>query len=93
MFWKNKKKEIDNGFILLNSNIKMSDQNGSEKDKQIKMIKFSIEELQLIKNLQPLIEEKLDDIVDLFYKNLRVEESLQTLINDNRNYGTNRHIF
>lgn len=83
MFWKNKKKEIDNGIILLNSNIKMSIQNGSEIDKQIKMINFSIEELQLIKNLQPLIEEKIDDIVDLFYKKLRVEDSLQTIINDN----------
>ncbi|MEY9978191.1 protoglobin domain-containing protein [Lysinibacillus sp. RC79] len=83
MFWKNKKKEIDNGFILLDSNIKMSIQNGSEKDKQIKMINFSIEELQVIKNLQPLIEENIDDIVDLFYKNLRLEESLLTLINNN----------
>lgn len=83
MFWNNKKKEIDNGIILLNSNIKMSVQNGSEIDKQIKMINFSIEELQLIKNIQPLIEEKIDDIVDLFYKKLRVEDSLQTIINDN----------
>lgn len=47
MFWKNKKKEIDNGFILLKSNIKMSIQKGSEKDKQIKMINFSIEELHI----------------------------------------------
>ncbi|GAB0167541.1 hypothetical protein LSPCS325_09780 [Lysinibacillus sp. CTST325] len=57
MYWKNKKKEIDNGFILLKNNIKMNVQHGSEIEKQIKMINFSIEELHEIKNLQPFIEE------------------------------------
>ncbi|WP_156304600.1 protoglobin domain-containing protein [Lysinibacillus sp. FJAT-14745] len=81
MFWKIKKKEINNAFILLDNNIKMKIQSGSEIEKQIKMINFSIEELQVIKNLQPFIKEEIDDIVDLFYKNLSLEESLQTLIN------------
>ena len=65
MFWKSKKKEIDNGIILLENNIKIDIQNGSEVEKQITMIHFSIGELQVIKNLQPFVEEKIDDIVNL----------------------------
>ncbi|SKB30565.1 Protoglobin [Lysinibacillus sp. AC-3] len=83
MFWKSKKKEIENGIILLESTIKMDIQKGSEVEKQITMLHFSIEELQVIKNLQPFVEEKIDDIVNLFYKNLSLEESLLTLINNN----------
>ncbi|MFE3574263.1 protoglobin domain-containing protein [Lysinibacillus sp. NPDC059133] len=83
MFWKSKEKEIENSIILLDRTIKMDIQNGSEIEKQITMLHFSIEELQIIKNLQPFVEEKIDDIVDLFYKNLSLEESLLTLINNN----------
>ncbi|KOS60632.1 globin-coupled sensor protein, partial [Lysinibacillus sp. FJAT-14222] len=83
MFWKNKSKKVDHDIILLDSNIKMNIQHDSEIEKQIKMINFSIEELQVIKSLLPFIEEKIDDIVDCFYKNLELEESLLTLINNN----------
>ncbi|MDM5246641.1 MULTISPECIES: globin-coupled sensor protein [unclassified Lysinibacillus] len=83
MFWKNKNKQIDHAFILLDSNIKMNIQNGSEIEKQIKMIHFSIEELQVLKNLQPFIVEKIDDIVDYFYKSLALEDSLLRLITNN----------
>ncbi|MFT9819597.1 protoglobin domain-containing protein [Lysinibacillus sp. NPDC056185] len=83
MFWKSKEKEIGNGHLLLDSNIKMNIQYGSDIEKQIKMINFSMAELQVIKNLQPFIKEEIDDIVDRFYRNLSLEESLQTLINKN----------
>lgn len=42
MFRKSKEKEIGNGILLLDSNIKMNIQIGSEIEKQIKMINFSI---------------------------------------------------
>lgn len=83
MRWKNKNIQIDNDIILLNSNIMMNIQNGSEIEKQIKMIDFSIEDLQVIKNLQPFIEKEIDDIVDRFYNNLELEDSLLTLIKKN----------
>jgi heam-based aerotactic trancducer len=83
MRWKNKNIQIDNDIILLNSNIMMDIQNGSEIEKQIKMINFSIKDLQVIKNLQPFIEEEIDDIVDHFYNNLELEDSLLTLIKKN----------
>ena len=83
MRWKYKNIQIDNGIILLDSNIMMDIQNGSEIEKQIKMINFSIKDLQVIKNLQPFIEEEIDDIVDHFYNNLELEDSLLTLIKKN----------
>lgn len=83
MFWKSKKKEIENSTILLDSTIKMDIQSGSEIGKQITMLHFSIEELHVIKNLQPFVEENIDEIVNLFYKNLSLEETLLTLINNN----------
>lgn len=83
MRWKNKNIQIDNDIILLNNNIMMNIQNGSEIEKQIKMIDFSIEDLQVIKNLQPFIEKEIDDIVDRFYNNLELEDSLLTLIKKN----------
>ncbi|TYS13527.1 hypothetical protein FZC78_21450 [Rossellomorea vietnamensis] len=51
--------------------------------KQLNMIGMSEEDLFYIKSLQPSVRENLDDIVDQFYKNLSIEESLLNIINDN----------
>lgn len=75
MFWKSKKKEIENGIILLESTIKMDIQKGSEVEKQITMLHFSIEELQVIKNLQPFVEKK-SMILLIFFTRISVWKNL-----------------
>jgi len=55
----------------------------SDLEKQLKMIDFQTEDLSILKSLQPLIEEHIDEIVSQFYKNLEHEGSLMTIIQDN----------
>lgn len=50
---------------------------------QLKMIGMTEDDLCYIKNLQPFVRENLENIVDQFYKNLSIEESLLHIINDN----------
>lgn len=50
---------------------------------RVKMIGLSERDLKIIQELQPFVMEKIDLIVDKFYKNLENEPSLITIINDN----------
>lgn len=74
--------EIRN-FATPNHNIQLNVSSGSDIQNQMKMIDFSIEDLQVINRLQPIIEENIDDIVNRFYKNLENEESLLRLVHHN----------
>nr|WP_249306195.1 globin-coupled sensor protein [Lederbergia citrea] len=56
---------------------------GSDVEKQLKMIELTVEDLQIINRIQPFVIEKIDYIVDRFYKNLENEPSLLMIINDN----------
>lgn len=55
----------------------------SDLHKQMSMIDFQTEDLSILKSLQPLVQQNIDDIVNQFYKNLEHEESLMKIIQDN----------
>lgn len=60
--------------------VKLSIQRGSDLEKQLKIIELGIDDLQVIRALQPIIAENIKEIVDYFYKNLEHEPSLMALI-------------
>ncbi|QQK79365.1 globin-coupled sensor protein [Salicibibacter cibi] len=55
---------------------------GSDVEKQIKMIRLTTYDLQVIHALQPFVVEEIDTIVARFYENLEHEPSLLTIIQD-----------
>ncbi|MEJ9210297.1 globin-coupled sensor protein [Bacillus smithii] len=55
---------------------------GSEIEKQLIMIDLTEKDLYIIHAIQPFVIEKIDFIVDRFYKNLENEPSLLRIIND-----------
>jgi heam-based aerotactic trancducer len=70
--------------ILINpSNPIINIQNGSSYHTQLKMITLTIEDLSVMANLKPYIEDRIDIIIDRFYDNLSIEASLLKIINDN----------
>ncbi|MFC7060987.1 protoglobin domain-containing protein [Halobacillus seohaensis] len=58
-------------------------ENGSELEKQFKMIGLTKHDLSILKALQPLVTENIEPIVNQFYKNLEHQDSLMDIINDN----------
>ena len=56
---------------------------GIDAEHQVQMIGLTKEDLRIIHNLQPFVNEQIDDIVNRFYENLENEPSLLDLINDN----------
>lgn len=50
--------------------------------KQIDMIDLTLNDLCIIRSLQPIIEQHLTEIVDCFYQNLEKESSLMKIIKD-----------
>lgn len=50
--------------------------------KQIDMINLTLNDLCIIRSLQPIIEQHLTEIVDHFYQNLEKESSLMIIIKD-----------
>ncbi|WP_018661726.1 globin-coupled sensor protein [Heyndrickxia acidiproducens] len=61
----------------------INDISSNEVENQLKMIGLTKKDLQIINTLQPFVLEKIDYIVDRFYKNLENEPSLFKIINDN----------
>lgn len=55
----------------------------TEIEKQAYMIGLTKQDLQIIKNLHPLVIEQIDTVVDRFYENLKNEPSLLNLIKNN----------
>lgn len=51
--------------------------------KQIKMIDLTQQDLFILKQLNPLVQDEIEHIVNKFYKNLEVESSLMHIIQDN----------
>nr|WP_260631105.1 globin-coupled sensor protein [Bacillus sp. S/N-304-OC-R1] len=54
---------------------------GSDLERQIKMIHLTKEDLHVISRLQPIVIKEIDRIVENFYKNLEIEASLLNIIN------------
>ncbi|MEI4791317.1 globin-coupled sensor protein [Bacillus sp. FJAT-53060] len=50
--------------------------------KQIKMIDLTQKDLFILKQLNPIVQDDIEQIVDTFYKNLEVESSLMHIIQD-----------
>ncbi|ARK28930.1 globin-coupled sensor protein [Halalkalibacter krulwichiae] len=50
---------------------------------QIKLINLTIEDLMIIKTVQPIVKNHLDSIVNQFYENLGQEPSLMAIIKEN----------
>lgn len=65
-----------------NGNADLSIIRDSEVEKQLKMIGLTKTDLQIINSLQPFVIEKIDYIVNRFYKSLETEYSLLEIIND-----------
>ena len=72
----NKTKKKINTIILEKENCVLNVTHNNEIKKQIQMIGLTEDDLIIIKNIQPFILEKIDDIVEKFYKNLEHENSL-----------------
>nr|WP_306453950.1 globin-coupled sensor protein [Bacillus sp. FJAT-45350] len=68
-------------------NVKMDIKN-SEIKKQMEMISFDKEDLQLIHAVEPLIKENLDELINTFYNTILEVPQLKKIIEDNSN--TNR---
>lgn len=65
--------------------------------KQLQMLEFTEEDLKYLKVLKPYVDEHIEHIVDIFYRNIGMESSLIKIIKDNssieRLKGTlNKHI-
>ncbi|QOY36389.1 protoglobin domain-containing protein [Anaerobacillus isosaccharinicus] len=62
--------------------------NDAEILKQLEIIDLTIEDLETIKGLQPLIKENLEGLVDTFYKTILKADNLKAIIDQNS--STNR---
>lgn len=56
---------------------------GLEIENQVKMVSLTEEDLMIIRGIQPFVIEKIDSIVENFYKNIENEPSLLNIINKN----------
>ncbi|MEK4534751.1 globin-coupled sensor protein [Peribacillus sp. FSL K6-1552] len=81
MFFKrfNSQKE---SIVNIAGNAKLDIPRGTEIENQVQMIGLTKEDLRIMNRLQPIVIEKIDDIVSGFYKNLENEPSLLTIIHD-----------
>lgn len=77
------KKKTEPFFNTMFPDVKLDVKPGSELEKQIAMIGMTTEDLQMIRALQPFVNEEIGNIVDQFYKNLEHESSLLHIINSN----------
>lgn len=82
MFFNNSKKK-PNTILLEKGDFELHIALSSELKKQVQMIGFTKDDLNIIKNLQPFVLVDIDYIVNKFYKNLEYENSLLKIINDN----------
>jgi heme-based aerotactic transducer len=83
LFFKKKSNIVHNLEETLEEKVELNIKNDSEIQKQIKMIGLTLDDLGRIKRIQPFIIERLETIVNDFYKNLENEPSLVTTINNN----------
>lgn len=63
--------------------IKIVVKSGCDLEKQLHMIGLTIDELHLLKRVQPFILENIDNLVDVFYQNIAFEPSLIQIIENN----------
>lgn len=78
-----KRKKLEPFFNTTFPYVKLDIKPGSELENQIAMIGMTTVDLQMIRAMQPYVEEKIQDIVDQFYKNIEHEPSLLHIINSN----------
>ncbi|MET3695870.1 heam-based aerotactic trancducer [Bacillus oleivorans] len=78
-----KVKQSDVKLDVSNQKVAINIKKGLDVEKQIKMIDLTETDLKYIHSLQPLVMDKIDEIVGQFYRNLENEVSLLTIINDN----------
>lgn len=81
MFFK-KADESKRKVLTAEGNAVLAVQKGTEIANQVRMIGLAEEDLRVIQNLKPYVNEKIDEIVKRFYANLENESSLLTIIND-----------
>lgn len=79
MFYKKKAKSLKEKAIIGKGKLEIKD---STLLKQLEMIRVTVDDLTLLKTVQPLIRENLEKIVNDFYKNLEKEPSLLQIINE-----------
>jgi heme-based aerotactic transducer len=65
------------------NSVEINIKNGTTIHKQLKLIDLTLEDLMIIRTLQPFVKEQLDLIVEQFYSNLSKDPSLMNIINDN----------
>ena len=56
---------------------------GTDIENQVQMIGLTKEDLRILNNLQPFVNDQIDNIVTRFYENLVNEPSLLNIINNN----------
>lgn len=66
----------------LKNEVSINVKQGNNVLKQIDMINLTLNDLCIIRSLQPIIEQHLTEIVDHFYQNLEKESSLMKIIKD-----------
>lgn len=75
---KNNKQVIDWNTI----DVKLDHTENAAVKKQLQMLGLAVEDLKHLKVFKPHVDENIDQIVDTFYKNLGMEQSLVNIIND-----------
>ena len=75
---KNEQQVIDWNAI----DVKLENTKNTAVKKQLQMLGFTVEDLKYLKVFKPHVDENIDQIVDTFYKNLGMEQSLVDIIND-----------
>lgn len=82
MFFLKERKSKDSPKINL-LNIELIIQQGSDLEKQVKMIGLTKEDLHVVRQIQPYISRNINILVDDFYENLACEPNLKQIIKDN----------
>lgn len=82
MFSKKTNKPIEK-VLTKQANVTMAISKGSDIEKQVQMIGLTREDLRIISNLKPFLNEQIEQIVNRFYENLKSQSSLLKIINDN----------
>ncbi|MDG5788799.1 globin-coupled sensor protein [Evansella sp. AB-P1] len=82
MFFK-KKNNSNSDFNFESQHGKIIIPKNSELERQVQMINLTEVDLNIIYSIQPFVEENIESIVKQFYKNLEIESTLVSMINDN----------
>ena len=82
MFFK-KNSQLKEKILSTEGKAELNIPKGTDIENQVQMIGLTKDDLRIINNLQPFVNDQIDHIVNRFYENIANEPSLLNIINDN----------